>query len=275
MADWAIGDLHGCLDEFDALLRLIEFDPTSDTLWLTGDLVNRGPKCLATLRRVKALSTQMGSRLTVVLGNHDLHLLACWSGMRSLSASDTLESILTASDADTLCEWLRRQPIAHVDGNHILVHAGLYPGLSLEKNLALADTLASGLRGEHFHDTLRAVYTKPVTRNSRFSDDVGQINFAAATFTRMRCLEPDLDLNLREKQGLDSLPTGVRPWFELAPESFHGVRIHTGHWAALGYGVFGPVIALDGGCVWGGELIAVDRRKPDRPYRVERGSLQS
>ncbi|MEM6985411.1 MAG: symmetrical bis(5'-nucleosyl)-tetraphosphatase [Pseudomonadota bacterium] len=271
MANWVIGDLHGCLDEFDRLTAQIGFDPDRDTLWLTGDLVNRGPRCLDTLRRIHALSLRMGDRLRVVLGNHDLHLLACWKGLRRPSANDTLGDILSADDANTLCEWLRRQPLMHREANHVLVHAGLYPNLSCEDNCALAHVLHSGLSGDAVVETLRKVYSRPVQRTPQPDDSTAQINFAAAALTRMRCLDADLSLNLAIKTGPWDLPAGVTPWFAHATRLFANLQIHTGHWAALGYGLYGPVVALDGACVWGGELVAVERENPAQPVRVARG----
>lgn len=273
MTDWAIGDLHGCLDEFDALLRQINFDPDSDSLWLTGDLINRGPKCLDTLRRVHALHQHMGPRLQVVLGNHDLHLLACWAGIRQPGKRDTLLSILNADDATPLCDWLRAQPLLHACGSHILVHAGLHPSLSLVQHRKLADSLHCGLSGSDPGATLRAVYSARPAHVEPNTSPEQTLAYAAAVFTRMRGLNTDLSLNFDEKGPPDSFPNGVTPWFAPAAGHFAGLRIHTGHWAALGYGVHGPVIALDGGCVWGGDLVAVNRNTPDQPYRVRRGPV--
>lgn len=270
MADWVIGDLHGCLEEFEALVARIELNTRTDTLWLTGDLINRGPHCLDTLRRIHALSQSMGTRLRVVLGNHDLHLLACWAGLRQPSTSDTFDSILAAADADTLCNWLRQQPIMHIEGDHVLVHAGVYPGLSFDQNRTLADALHEGLRSDRFIDVLQSVYRRPTRKRPGASGYRGQLNFAAAALTRMRGVEPDMSLNTEEKGEPASLPSHITPWYVHAEAHFAALQIHTGHWAALGYGVFGPVVALDGGCVWGGELVAIERENPARPFTVQR-----
>ncbi|MEM9601877.1 MAG: symmetrical bis(5'-nucleosyl)-tetraphosphatase [Pseudomonadota bacterium] len=272
MTDWAIGDLHGCLDEFNALCERIALDTTRDTLWLTGDLVNRGPRCLDTLRRIHALSQLMGDRLRVVLGNHDLHLLACWSGLRHPGPGDTLASILDAPDVDQLCDWLRRQPLIHRESDAVLVHAGLFPGLSFADNLAMANALHRGLSGDDARHALEEVYRRPAECQPP-TDTRQAVHFAAASLTRMRCLNTDGSLNFKEKGAPDSLPVGVTPWYAAASAAFADVHIHTGHWAALGYGVYGPVVALDGGCVWGGELVAVNRRLPHRPVRVQRGEV--
>jgi len=272
VADWVIGDLHGCLDEFDALLQLIRFDPSADTLWLTGDLINRGPKCLETLRYVHTLHQEIGARLQIVLGNHDVHLLACWAGVRTPGRTDTLASILAASDANSLCNWLRTQPFLHEQGSHILVHAGLHPSLSLSQHRALANGLHGGLSGSDPRPTLQAIYGERPTQCDPALPGEQQPGFAAAVLTRMRCLNADLSLNLQEKGAPDNLPDGVMPWYTLAAHRFADAQIHTGHWAALGYGVYGPVVALDGGCVWGGDLVAVRRDAPARPYRISRGA---
>ena len=269
MADWVIGDLHGCLTEFEQLLERLALDTEQDSLWLTGDIVNRGPDSLQTLQRVHALSAQMGPRFRLVLGNHDLHLLACWAGLRKPRTGDTLESILQADEADRLCHWLRTQPFIHRDNSHILVHAGLYPGVSLSTNVQLAAALNAALAGEHYIQTLKTLYQPARHHYPADENDDLKLNFAAAAFTRMRFLDKQLALDFHEKGKPNPHHTTLQPWYRAAETAFPDLQIHTGHWAALGYVRHKPVVALDGGCAWGGELIAIRRDQPQHPISIK------
>src|SRR5262245_56998676 len=129
MAIYAIGDLQGCYVELQQLLTKIQFDKSNDQLWFVGDLVNRGPGSLECLRFIKSLD----QTAIVVLGNHDLHLLALANGFKALHKNDTFASILFAPDREELLQWLRFRPLMHFDSGHALVHAGLLPSWSIEK----------------------------------------------------------------------------------------------------------------------------------------------
>ena len=144
MTTYVIGDLQGCLSPLRRLLDHINYDPADDALWFVGDLINRGPESLETLRYVKALGDQAIS----VLGNHDLHLLAVVKGIREASGKDTLQEIIDAPDRDDLCRWLATRPVLHTDARlkHTLVHAGIHPAWSLKRAHKIADDLQETLR---------------------------------------------------------------------------------------------------------------------------------
>jgi len=243
VATWAIGDVHGCFRTLTALIGRMEFDVRRDRLWMVGDLVNRGPSSLETLRWARALDAEMGHRFQVVLGNHDLHLIGRHLGIGEAGPRDTLEDVLEAADGPDLVEWLRQRPFIHfeaVEGrDYILVHAGLLPGWSAQDALKAARQLERQLRGPK------------ATRLLRRRDKKSLV-----ALTRMRMLD--------EKGTADNYsgaperaPRGLRPWFEIEPRGCPGRTAVAGHWAALGLRLRPDLIALDSGCVWGGPLTAV------------------
>jgi bis(5'-nucleosyl)-tetraphosphatase (symmetrical) len=257
MPTYAIGDLQGCCEEFESLLEMISFDRAHDTLWLVGDLVNRGPESLRTLRVVKAL----GDAAIAVLGNHDFHLLAAYCGVRKRGRNDTLDEILNAPDASALIDWLRTRPLAH-EGTfsgirHLMVHAGLVPQWSIDQALQFASELSNAISGEHWRATLTTLFgnTPP-----RWSDDLQgdqRLRCIVNILTRLRFCSADGDLDFTTNQSSASAPDGLLPWFELRDQSGRDGVIVTGHWSALGLHVSGAHIGTDTGCVWGGALTAV------------------
>jgi bis(5'-nucleosyl)-tetraphosphatase (symmetrical) len=265
MATYAIGDLQGCADELDALLAQLPFDTARDRLWFVGDLVNRGPKSLAALRRVHAL----GERALVVLGNHDFHLLRLAAGHARNRADDTLDEVLAAPDAPRLLEWLRHRPLMHAEGGYAMVHAGLLPQWSIEKALELAHEVEAALRGPRHREFLRELYgAEPRARR----DDLAgwdRLRVIVNAMARLRFCTPSGEMDV-EAKGRDA-PAGYRPWFELRPA--REAAIICGHWSALGLKLTEKLAALDTGCVWGGSLSALrleDRRLfqlPCRGYR--------
>lgn len=265
MATYAIGDLQGCADELDALLAQLPFDPARDRLWFVGDLVNRGPKSLAALRRVHAL----GGRAVVVLGNHDFHLLRLAAGQARDRAGDTLDEVLAAPDAPRLIEWLRHRPLMHAEGGYAMVHAGLLPQWSIEKALALAREVEAALRGPRHREFLRELYG---AEPRAWRDDLAgwdRLRVIVNAMARLRFCTPSGDMEV-EAKGRDA-PPGYRPWFELRPGD--EAAIICGHWSALGLKLTPKLAALDTGCVWGGSLSALrleDRKLfqlPCRGYR--------
>jgi bis(5'-nucleosyl)-tetraphosphatase (symmetrical) len=256
MATYAIGDLQGCLAPLKALLNMIHFNPTEDTLWLTGDLVNRGPESLDTLRFIYALRDS----IVTVLGNHDLHLLAVAAKLRSPSPSDTLDEILQASDGKTLLHWLRQQPLLHHDPklDYTLVHAGIPPQWSLEQAKERAREVETIIRSDNIGIFLQTMYgNTPKLWRPNLSDTE---RWRAITnyFTRMRFCTKEGELELNNKEGMDSPPDGHAPWFEHANRKTHNDRIIFGHWAALeGEAHCKNVFALDTGCVWGNAMTAM------------------
>jgi bis(5'-nucleosyl)-tetraphosphatase (symmetrical) len=238
MAIYAIGDIQGCYDPFRRLLDELEFDTGKDTLWLTGDIVNRGPKSLKTLRFVRSL----GDSAITVLGNHDLHLLALSVGkIRYGQRFETLDSILKASDCDELMDWLRHRPLAHYDKSlgTLLVHAGVHPRWSAKKTLA------------------RAQWSGDLTGYRR-------LRFIVNCLTRMRMITKKMRLNFAHSGSPWRARKDLVPWYDVEDPAWAGTRVVFGHWSSLGLVVLPEMISLDTGCVWGRQLTAVrlDKRLP-------------
>lgn len=263
MAVYAIGDVQGCYDQLCRLLDRIDFDERRDTLWFCGDLVNRGPKSLKTLRFVHGL----GKSARCVLGNHDLHLIGCaWSGRKS-NGNDTLNAILRAGDRDELIEWLARQPFVHADEERraLLVHAGVPPYWSPRKLIRRAAKLKKHWRSE-LGDRLRA---PAPTRWERGMDRAEKLHYTLGALTRMRFVDVKGRLNYVHKGGLESSRAGLHPWYDFLHAKWDRWRIYFGHWSTLGQTDRPNVIALDTGCVWGGRLTAVRvTRKPSGTLRT-------
>jgi bis(5'-nucleosyl)-tetraphosphatase (symmetrical) len=268
MAIYAIGDIQGCYDPFRRLLDAIDFDPDRDTLWLTGDLVNRGPKSLKTLRFVRDL----GDAAVSVLGNHDLHLLALATEAIDFGKRfETLEKILDAPDCGELIDWLRNRPLAHYseDLDTLLVHAGTHPTWSVKKALARATEVEDALRSNKYKSLLAKMYGNTPRKWSGDLKGSGRMRFIINTFTRMRMLNSSMALNFAQTGSPWQARKGLTPWFQF--ESAAGdTRIVFGHWSALGLIVLPHLVSLDTGCVWGRQLTAVrlDSKKP-RVVQVE------
>jgi bis(5'-nucleosyl)-tetraphosphatase (symmetrical) len=269
MAVYAIGDIQGCYDPFRELLDEIDFDPPSDTLWLAGDLVNRGPKSLKTLRFVKSL----GDSAVTVLGNHDLHLLALWVGSQRFGKRfGTLEKLLNAADADELCDWLRQQPLAHYDKglDTLLVHAGTHPNWSAKKTLARAAEVEQELRHGDYSVLLEKMYGNTPTAWSRNLKGYKRLRFIINCLTRMRMITVDNRFNFTHNGSPWRARKNIQPWYEAENRAIGSTRVVFGHWSQLGLVVLPRLVSLDTGCVWGRQLTAVrmDKRKP-RVIQVE------
>jgi bis(5'-nucleosyl)-tetraphosphatase (symmetrical) len=249
----AVGDIQGCCDELRALLARIGFRADRDRLWLVGDLVNRGPRSLEALRFVRAL----GDNAIVVLGNHDLHLLAVACGCRAARRSDTLEEILRAPDRDALIEWLATRPLAHFEAGDLLVHAGVVPQWTVETTLALAREVESALRHQPRH-LLEHMYGDEPDHWSADLEGTDRLRFAINVLTRMRVCTSEGRINLRVKGKPPAKDPQWLPWFDVEARRTRDIRVVFGHWSALGLIVRDDVIGLDSGCVWGGSLTAVD-----------------
>lgn len=250
----AVGDIQGCFTPFRRVLEKAGFDPDRDELWSVGDLVNRGPQSLETLRFFQSL----GARARVVLGNHDLHLLAVAEGIQALKKGDTLTAVLEAPDRDELLTWLRQQPLFIHDGNVAMAHAGLAPAWTIEQAQRLSDEIVELLRGERYCDFLEAMYGD---QPDAWSDSLqGPERWRVITnyFTRMRFLRSDGSLDLKAKTSPAEAPPGLVPWFQ-QPRASAATTIVFGHWAALMGKVTDPrLVALDTGCVWGECMTLVD-----------------
>lgn len=255
MAIYAIGDIQGCYDPLRHLLDEIQFEPSADTLWLVGDLVNRGPKSLKVLRFVKSL----GDAAVTVLGNHDLHLLALWSSAIEMDKRfDSLDKLLQAPDIDELCHWLRQQPLAHYDKqlNSLLVHAGTHPDWSIKKTLALASEVETELRGEDYSTLLYEMYGNTPASWSGKLKGYKRLRFIINCLTRMRMITARHKLNFSYNGAPRQARKNLLPWFDAARVT-DGTRIVFGHWSQLGLIVLPKLLSIDTGCVWGRQLTAV------------------
>lgn len=269
MAVYAIGDVQGCYDPFRRLLDAIRFDPSRDTLWLTGDLVNRGPKSLKTLRYVKSL----GDSVVTVLGNHDLHLLALEAGVvRFGKRFGTLQKLLNAPDVAELCDWLRHQPLAHYNAelDALLVHAGTHPAWSISKTIARAAEVEEALQRYDYPTLLGKMYGNTPNAWSGKLTGYKRLRFIINCLTRMRMLRKDWHLDLNFSGSPWRARKGLLPWYDAANPAWGSTRIVFGHWSALGLIVLPQVLSLDTGCVWGRQLTAVrlDKKLP-RVIQVE------
>lgn len=253
MATYAVGDIQGCHVEFCNLLEQIRFDPTSDRLWLVGDLVNRGPGSLSVLRLVKSL----GDAAITVLGNHDLHLLAVAEGLAEPHSGDTLEEVLAASDCKELMAWLRAQRMLHVEGGFVLVHAGLLPGWTVAQSQQLACEVESALRGENYRRFLAHMYGNHPDHWKNSLAGHKRLRVITNALTRMRICTARGRMEFKFKGEVRDAPPGYIPWFEAPERASADATVICGHWSALGLKVTPEVIALDTGCLWGGSLSAI------------------
>ena len=265
MAIYAIGDVQGCHDQLTRLLDKIDFKDDRDQLWFTGDLVNRGPKSLQTLRLIRS----MKANATVVLGNHDLHLLATAYHHLKPAKKDTLDAILGAPDREELLTWLRSRPLIHVDTELGLsmVHAGLHPQWSLAQAQALASEVESVLRSDRHTSFYKHMYgDKPRS----WSEDLKgwpRLRFITNILTRLRYCDESGRARLNAKGPPGTQSSGLLPWFEIKSRRSKKDPIIFGHWSTLALVKdykFTNVYPLDTGCLWGGELTAL--RIDEQPF---------
>lgn len=257
----AIGDIQGCFGSLQSLIRLL---PADAPLWLTGDLVNRGPQSLETLRWVRAHE----HRVVTVLGNHDLHLLAVACGVRKPHRSDTFSDILQAADRDDLLDWLRSRPLAYVGEGWLMVHAGIVPDWSAEQAISLAGEVHSVLSGPDWVDFMHQMYGN---QPSQWSDELrgtARLRVIVNALTRLRFCTADGRMEFETKEAADKAPSGFLPWFEVPNRASATHPIVFGHWSTLGLINRPNLLAIDTGCVWGRQLTAV--QLSDRQvWRVE------
>jgi len=271
-AIWMIGDVQGCHSALQRLLAHPEIaaDPHA-RFWFAGDLVNRGPESLATLRTIMSL----GARAVAVLGNHDLHMLAVAAGVRAPGQRDTLAEILNAPDAEQLITWLRQRPLAHFEAGHLLVHAGVLAPWTVAQTLALAGEVQTMLRGADWREHLGAMYGDKPNRWKDSLSGAKRLRVIINALTRMRLCTPEGHMVLSAKGAPTgaAAATGLVPWYDLAHRAIrnaphstahptaqhttHDVTVVFGHWSTLGLMLRPDVICLDSGCVWGGQLSAV------------------
>ena len=266
MALYAIGDLQGCHAEFMALLERIRFDAGRDRLWLTGDLVNRGPDSLAVLREVKSL----GRAVTVVLGNHDLHLLALAFAPKKVKRRDReLEAVLEAPDAAELLDWLAARPMLHRDAalGWTLIHAGLPPQWTLTQAESCAREVEKALRDD-VAAMLEEMYGDEPDRWSASLKGAARLRFTVNCLTRLRFVDRKGRLVLSYKGTIADAPAGAMPWFRHPERATKDDAFVFGHWSALGYLAEPGLRCLDTGCVWGGALTALRLDEDGAPVRL-------
>ncbi len=256
MAIYAIGDIQGCYSELCRLLEKINFDSAEDTLWFCGDLVNRGPESLQTLRLVKSL----GDSALTVLGNHDLHLLALYHGIKKIRVSRDLRKILNSPDCGELMDWLKSQPLLHYDKEHgaVVVHAGIHPAWGLSKARKLAREVETVLHSDDAAWFFKKMYGNKPTAWSDDLEGGKRLRFITNVFTRMRYFDHELKLDFTvNRTPRRYIRSGLVPWFQWEATLRDDVRVMFGHWSTLPVGCYGRYFALDGGCVWGGHLVAL------------------
>ncbi len=267
MSIYVVGDVQGCDDILERLLERIQFDPAVDRMWFVGDLVNRGGQSLEVLRRIRAL----GDAATVVLGNHDLHLLAQWyrKPLRRQKNAD-LARVLAADDAESLIDWLRFRPLAHFDAAHdlLMVHAGLHPRWNLARTLRCAARVEEKLREKNPGPFLDAMYgNQPAGWNAKLKG-IAKLRAIVNTLTRLRFCSPTGALSFVHKGAPGSQQPGWYPWFEVPGVMPRDTRVVFGHWSSLGRLEWNGHFAVDTGCIWGGRLTALRVRAGYHPSFV-------
>jgi len=253
MAHYVVGDIQGCYDPLVRLLDIVNFDTNQDTLLCVGDLVNRGPKSLKVLRFLKSLENQC----ITVLGNHDIHLLSMFYGIRKPRSTDTLQRILKSSDAGELCDWLRTKPLLHIDQKRqfALCHAGIYPWWSLNQAIEYAEEVHQRLINEKkCIKLLSNIYSN---QPDKWNDELKKHDrrrFIINAFTRMRFCHPEGHLDLVESGYNGAITENRKPWFHFKNDKLDGYKIIFGHWSSLGLLNNKQILALDTGCIWGGPM---------------------
>ena len=257
MAIYCIGDIQGCDGALGRLLDTIGFSASRDTVYLLGDLVNRGPDSAAVLRRCM----QQGDAIRCLLGNHDLHLLAAAHSARKPSRRDTLASVLDAPDRSALLEWLRHQPLArsheHSGQSLLMVHAGVVPAWSTADTLARAQEVQDVLRSPDLPAFLHAMYGNTP---DHWDDDLtgtDRLRVIVNALTRMRFCSSGGVMDFESTESASAAPEGLMPWFDVPGRRTAGTLIAFGHWSTLGWLNRNDLLGLDTGCVWGGCLSAV------------------
>ncbi len=251
---WAIGDIQGCYDSLMNLLKKIDFNPDRDTLWIAGDLVNRGAKSLEVLAYLYSIRKS----LRVVLGNHDIALLAVWWGIKKSNPS--LDPIFADLRAKEYLEWLRSLPFIHIDSSlgYVMSHAGISPTFALSSTLHYNRILTTKLQSQDAPKWLADMMSKSEDHFDPLGDDTQHERYMLACFTRMRYCYSDGKLDFFQKgapsQKIKDM--GLFPWFECPSRKKIDMKILFGHWSSLGYYENDEVCCLDSGCLWKRKLSA-------------------
>jgi bis(5'-nucleosyl)-tetraphosphatase (symmetrical) len=271
MALYMIGDVQGCLGPLQRLLQQIDFSPSRDTLYFLGDLVNRGPDSLGVLRHLMPL----GNAAQCLLGNHDLHLMALWQGVRQPGRRDTAQAVLQAPDAAELMNWLRYRALALHAHGWLMVHAGVLPAWDVCQTLALAGEVEAALRGPDLKDFLSTMYgnTPGCWRDQLQGPD--RLRVIVNALTRLRFCTADGRMEFGSSEGAGAGPAGYLPWFDVPSRASAGTPIAFGHWSTLSKGKNASditlqhnTLALDTGCVWGGCLTAARLATPTGGFEL-------
>ena len=269
MATYLIGDVQGCDAALQRLLDKVAFSASRDTLYLLGDLVNRGPDSAGVLRRLMGY----GSAARCLLGNHDLHLLAVAYGVRKPHRKDTLGGILKAPDRPVLLAWLRQQNMALLEtiGRHhlLMVHAGVLPQWSTQQTLVLASEVEAVLRSPDVGDFLHQMYGNEPAHWDASLTGAARLRVVVNALTRLRFCRPDGQMVFDANGGTDTAPPGYLPWFEAPGRQTASDCVAFGHWSTLGWLNRCDVLALDSGCVWGGALSALKVGTQDGAWTQE------
>ena len=257
MTTYAIGDIQGCYKEFKKLLKEIRFNPNHDKIWLTGDLVNRGPNSLDVIKYVMELE----SSAITVLGNHDFYLLATYYQANPWPyKNNDFDSILLNKDVEHIIDWLRSRNIIHIDRglNYILVHAGIHPSLKLSEITTLAYEIEKSLKSNDCKKFIESLWSnEPHNWDNNLSEKEKKI-FCVNVFTRMRYLKHDLSLDFINKSKPNKkFSKEIIPWYEFDNNIFKNYKVIVGHWSTIGFQEKNNFISIDTGCVWGNKLTAI------------------
>ena len=250
---YAVGDVQGCAPSLKALVKKL---PAKSKIIFLGDLVNRGPDSLGTLRYLKKL--QETQRIECILGNHDLHLLAVDAGLRKTKSLDTVQPILNAPDRAELIHWLRHRPMALTNGKVLTVHAGVLPQWDLQQTIECAQEVEKALRKKSYKDFLANMYGNTPNKWSNSLKGYERLRVITNALTRIRFCTPSGTMEFESKEGFESGPTGYIPWFKVPKRKTADTLMYFGHWSTLGLLRNKNVIGLDTGCVWGGKLTAME-----------------
>ena len=253
MAVWAIGDIQGCYDSLQKILKKIKFDPKKDELWVAGDLVNRGDKSLETLNYLYSIRKS----IKVILGNHDITLIAVYAGIKK--PNKTIQPILDAPNAKELIDWLRKQPFLHYDYTvgYAMAHAGISPQFDFGMALRYSKQIEKKLQGRNYKAWLKHMFKVSTHKFSPKANNLDIEKYILSAFTRMRFCDDDGRLDFKQKGEPTNYKVGVKglkPWFSCPSRKSFPLKIVFGHWSTLGYYQDSNVLALDTGCLWGGKL---------------------
>jgi bis(5'-nucleosyl)-tetraphosphatase (symmetrical) len=264
MALYMIGDVQGCDAALQDLLYTLDFSPSRDTLYLLGDLVNRGPDSAAVLRRLMGY----GDAAQCLLGNHDLNLLAVAQGLRKPHHNDTLSAVLDAPDRLAMLHWLRHQKMAMMLERGgiplLMVHAGVVPQWTANQTVALAREVEAVLQGGQAAAFLKAMYGNLPNRWSESLTDMDRLRVIVNALTRLRFCTAEGEMEFHSKEGAGGAPQGYLPWFDVPGRHTTQISVAFGHWSTLGWLDRSDVLSLDTGCVWGGSLSALRFNQQDQ-----------